>query len=343
MLETSHYKHTFILKKHFSTSKTLLKKLLEVVTYLQSFVNKTKTAESLCGAIFLTLFAKPQWTLIRCNDTFNDNNFICEEKVAYSLEDSRVMKRKSYWCIAGYVYIADYCHTIKETFHVVVPFYKFAANEVGIQYYITSWSISDPTRNTILLQQSGEKYLCLSSNAFDYQQVQRWIKSICGKLLPNVTFITRKFVHTKSVCNPAAQHRCSDDTCILSTYVCDGYDDCSDHSDETACHDICKYTNTSDSTELSSNVKDCARYCQRPACQCDTMYFQCKIGSCIPFDNRCDHIQHCHDGSDELRCHYNTPLVVNKRTVDSSYIEVNIIPCFDFRSLSLYEHQIATA
>ena len=73
------------------------------------------------------------------------------------------------------------------------------------------------------------------------------------------------------------QYRCSNNLCILTSYVCDRIYDCSDHSDELNC---------GNSTSGG----------------CLELYYHCRSGVCIPRDHQCDGQAHCNDGSDELNC-----------------------------------------
>ena len=86
-------------------------------------------------------------------------------------------------------------------------------------------------------------------------------------------------------CNPYKHFTCASGTCILSTYTCDGINDCADASDEVVCIDH-QHRNCSD------------------------FHFQCidLTGECIPLAHRCDGWQHCQDGADESEC---SPLIVH--------------------------------
>ncbi|KAJ3591191.1 hypothetical protein NHX12_009138 [Muraenolepis orangiensis] len=81
-----------------------------------------------------------------------------------------------------------------------------------------------------------------------------------------------------STCAPNRFH-CGSGACIINSWVCDGYADCPDGSDELGCP-----TGTNGTFA-----------CRRPP-------------RCIPDWQRCDGRMHCQDGSDEARCPTRGPL-----------------------------------
>eukprot|EP01083_Nonionella_stella_P068411 181574_1 len=100
-----------------------------------------------------------------------------------------------------------------------------------------------------------------------------------------------------------SEYTCDSGECIWEGFVCNGVSDCSDESDE---YDACNYTNTitCPGSDARTHEYVCAYYgYDRLANECHNIeptYFMCESsGACIPYENRCNGVSDCDDGSDE--------------------------------------------
>ncbi|CAD0206359.1 unnamed protein product [Chrysodeixis includens] len=84
---------------------------------------------------------------------------------------------------------------------------------------------------------------------------------------------------------------CSDGTCVAHGLVCDGHRDCSDGTDETIC-----FTSNNEGELLGEPI---LHRLKRQASRCRRDQWQCRDGTCISFDGKCDGVIDCPDDSDE--------------------------------------------
>uniref|UniRef100_A0A672I1R6 Sortilin-related receptor n=1 Tax=Salarias fasciatus TaxID=181472 RepID=A0A672I1R6_SALFA len=107
-------------------------------------------------------------------------------------------------------------------------------------------------------------------------------------------------------CAPNRFH-CGSGACIINTWVCDGYADCPDGSDELGCP-----TGAANGSVTPAPVPTQAPPPPPPPApgRCTRGQFLCRRPPrCIPDWQRCDGQIHCQDGSDEAHCPTRGPLV----------------------------------
>eukprot|EP00088_Acartia_fossae_P021438 TRINITY_DN2288_c0_g1_i2.p1 TRINITY_DN2288_c0_g1~~TRINITY_DN2288_c0_g1_i2.p1 ORF type:complete len:351 (+),score=63.16 TRINITY_DN2288_c0_g1_i2:119-1171(+) len=108
------------------------------------------------------------------------------------------------------------------------------------------------------------------------------------------------FEGIKSNCD-AGFFQCQYGICINPDLVCDGSNDCLDDEDEENCTSVVNETTTTtefniqqttDNPKLVQNITECQ----------DATNFQCKDGTCIPFELTCDDTADCLNSEDEQNC-----------------------------------------
>uniref|UniRef100_A0A493T7F9 EGF-like calcium-binding domain-containing protein n=1 Tax=Anas platyrhynchos platyrhynchos TaxID=8840 RepID=A0A493T7F9_ANAPP len=113
----------------------------------------------------------------------------------------------------------------------------------------------------------------------------------------------------------AAEFTCSSGQCISKSFVCNGQDNCSDHSDESL--EQCGRQPAPlvkcyvSEVQCGSGEKDCDRdpdckdgsdeiNCPSQTCRPDQ--FRCEDGNCVHGSRQCSGVKDCLDGTDEANC-----------------------------------------
>ena len=309
-LDASHFNmrtagHNFRASQQNSTKsdvKNLFVKLNEISVskrlYLQRLastrMNRSELSKTSCVTVFATPVSNPVWLPIDCLQSFESNWFVCEyAAIPLHNKQTYLYHRKEIFCQRNMVHIIGKCWHISLKINTKVVSSHIDRELLSMSSMLTSWSLANTSRYSIRV--SGDpNHGCLEREGFEYQRLVSWrYKSNCTHNKHTMHYLVSSNArYFKHPCKLPSHFRCNDSTCILSSYVCDGYTDCSDNSDELNCTDVCTHANNT-----------CYHACVPTACVCSEMYYRCISHECIPLSFLCDNWQHCKDASDEHNCH----------------------------------------
>ena len=266
---------------------------IQYLKNLASFDNISEHFRHACVAIFDTTVSDPFWLKMECSHTFEHNRFFCEyPAIPLNLNQTYLYKRKDMFCQTMMVYINDNCWHISKHENFTIPDVHTDSTLASTSSMLTYWSLANVSRYSVGIN-NHHGHNCLKRIGFKHQRLARWrYTHNCTNINSALHYLLPKTVsYYNDVCKFSSHFTCKDNTCILSAYVCDGYADCSDNSDEINCTEVCTQGNDS-----------CHHACVSTACVCSDMYYHCLSHECIPLTFLCDNWQHCKDSSDENNC-----------------------------------------
>ena len=299
-------------------------KLVDVASskrlYLQRLAKFQHSANQLntsCVALFVTPVRDPVWLQIGCSHPFERNWFLCEHPgVPMNFNQTYLIRRKDIFCQGNMVYVIRKCWRVsRNRYSKVIAVHKDSTSLLSISSMLTFWSLANISRYTIRIN-TGHHHGCLTRNGFQYQRFVSWGHySNCRNINATVHYLLSSNVRqTTHTCQQSTHFKCNDNTCVISSYVCDGYSDCLDNSDEINCTAVCTQDNTT-----------CHHACVWPRCVCGDMYHPCSSHQCIPLTFVCDNWQHCEDSSDETNCDFGIALKADSLVINSLLVRLIIM------------------
>ena len=299
-LETSNFTLKFasdaVYQSYVSHQKTKLK-------IIGMFNSSKVNPNNVCVVAILTLIAKPIWNNIQCDENLPDNYFLCESNVLNI--NPTIYYRDKHQCPKLHTYHGGECWLIQYNTRPLV----LSSSTVDSSYFIllSAWAYGHTIRNRIQITiSSAATSYCLLTHGLLNHFRKTWISVPCEQNDVLTEYYTLGQVHPTAytyTCNEIMHFSCTDDTCVLSSYVCDGFYNCQDKSDELS--GMC--------ANLAIQDDDCGDF-----------RFPCGAGRCIHATQHCDNWQDCDDGSDEIYCSHDGRISgdLNVDTVEPHLIQV---------------------
>ena len=269
-----------------------------------------------CVTAFVSLVSNPVWLQIDCSHSFKNLYFLCERLVtpAHSRQ-THLHSRKDVSCRKNTIYISGTCWRISRYRSPRLTDFSRVATLMSVRMLLTSWSLSNISRYGIRVRVDGE-HGCLERQGFQYQRLVNWrYWSNCTRYNSTSHYLSSTTIgYFKHPCKTSSHFLCSDGTCILSSYICDGYVDCVDKNDEENCAEACNGVD---------QKYNCYHARVHAVSMCGEMYHRCTTShECVGLIALCDSQQDCQDSSDEILCSSGNGGLL---TIRKSAMKVNII------------------
>ena len=193
-----------------------------------------------CTVVLMNPFTNFEWITIDCDTIFSNNYFLCE--LVPTINDDPVNSltvRHKWRCPTRYIYIRGACWRISSRRHSQRTFVIHKDVLYFIKAYLSAWSFGHNNRTVIALsrQTRVEDHIskCLMSTGLPENRIKIWETFDCPKSHLGYTLMRKTYTRRKYKCDGHKYFSCTDGSCLLLLYVCDGYNDCSDNVDESGC------------------------------------------------------------------------------------------------------------
>ena len=193
-----------------------------------------------CTVVLMTTFTKFEWITIDCDAIFRNNYFLCE--FVSTIKDdpaNSLIVRHRWHCPITYIYIRGACWRISSRRRGQQTSMMHKDLLYFMKAYLSAWSFGYSNRTVIAL--SGKNHVehriskCLMSTGLPENRIKIWETFDCPKSHLGYTLIRKTYTRRQYKCDGHKYFSCTDGSCVLLLYVCDGYNDCSDNVDESDC------------------------------------------------------------------------------------------------------------
>ncbi len=290
--------------------------------FLQQLSRLQPSSSAKCSAIFILTLTSVAWIKIPCNMQITHSYVLCEYQSTTSDQVEEVVGLpKSVCAVNTFKYqhsclkislITEEVQCLTQTCFKSAHYYsnkmKLSVSDVTEISWLFLTLLGKDRKRYIFADKVFENYTCSLLSSL-------WSIEVHPQMLlddnkpPNCSKLMQRAVAVLSLESPVplivtclpGQAKCTDDTCILDAFWCDGETDCPDKSDESNCTIVCQLSHQN---KPFPNTSFCFHSCKGPECQCLNHYYQCKAGGCIAWTSVCNCFTNCKDGSDEQGCAY---------------------------------------
>ncbi len=280
----------------------------------ESLLQPMNLQEKLCTTFVIFSNVEMHWATVLCDRSFSDVLVICQRQILNHNDSATVavisINRYYTECDYDWVTLGASCHQAIDmqgetslrcseleqvcqgygAMLTAIPSYKQMAQ---MSLFFQTWLSN--AEGTLLFRKAQGGSLRCSAMQFKQRYYPALSETHMGN---NGSVVCERDPIIISLNCSYKYFQCSDGTCILSHYECDGISDCPDGSDEWECSHVCTFTR-GEVPQLFSCFSDCL-----PShCVCHDLYYQCGIsGTCVPASRLCDGVRDCLEGEDEAVC-----------------------------------------
>ena len=269
-----------------------------------------------CVAVMIYSSLQIKWFTVPCNHSFTNTIVICQSYGKRPSDKNTNIDRQYNECPTHWVRIGSQCHRM-----VGLHSYEFTCNEAirichsifslfgyilatrqnKLLFYYYQW-LNKPREEAFYAVENGQNGTqCLTMKLAQNPVLALHLLNTSEILETTTATCATDLVLLNDSCLKS-QFSCSDRSCILSHYICDGNEDCLDGSDEENCDEVCEFFHQDE--RQSAGANNCYQDCFPKNCTCSALYYQCqRSGGCIPASTLCNGNFDCADGEDEMDCY----------------------------------------
>ena len=235
-----------------------------------------------------------KWMTINCSQDYDNVTIICERYKSNTSEKKPVFRIDDHMDVSAISVSKQNQTIVIPTFFCKLGWF-YLRNKCYNMRMKSSNLMENSIDNCVIIGNRNRDYNTTIGDVIDEIDELHSFYYIWDEIIRYLTFIDLMICESPPLflnSSTVGVYQCVDTNFILQHYVCDGYNDCNDASDEEHCKHVCN----------SEDTFNCFTNCSLPECQCDLMYFQCARRGCVSLSRICDGFVDCDDASDETFC-----------------------------------------